>query len=401
MTGLLSPGSTRAAGVADDQALVAAMLRVEVAWSRALVVADLATEESAAAVAGAAEALRPDAAALAVEAQASGNPVVPLVGLLRDSVGSDDVGAVHRGLTSQDVLDTALVLVAREGLTRVATDLRTTGDALAELARTHRDTVAVGRTLTQHAVPTTFGLKAVQWLTGIDEAGRAVTGVRDRLPVQYGGAAGTRALTSHLAPAADHRAVLESFAADLGLQPSALPWHTRRATITRIGDALVSATDALGVLAADVLLLGRPEIGEVREGAAEGRGGSSTMPHKQNPVLSVLVRAAALQAPLLAAQLHLAAATTHDERPGGAWHSEWPALARLLELTVTAGSQAAELAACLEVRVEAMTRRAEAAAADLLAERGAGDPHPQSYLGEAGTMVDEALVRWQEGASRG
>ena len=115
------------------------------------------------------------------------------------------------------------------------------------------------------------------------------------------------------------------------------------------------------------------------------------MPHKQNPVLSVLVRAAALQAPLLGAQLHLAAATSHDERPGGAWHSEWPALARLLELAVTAASQAAELASGLEVDIEAMAGRAESAAAALLSERGSGDPDHASYLGQASTLVDEAL----------
>jgi len=401
MTGLLEPGSPRAAGVADDQALLAAMLRVEVAWARALVVAGLATAESAAAVAAAAEVLRPDPVSLAAETEAAGNPVAPLVALLRDGVGSAHAGAVHRGLTSQDVLDTALVLLARDGLMRVATDLRTTGDALAELARAHRDTVTVGRTLTQYAVPTTFGLKAAHWLAGVDEAGRSIGAVRDQLPVQYGGAAGTRALMTHLAPAADHSAVLAAFAGDLGLEPAPLPWHTRRATITRIGDALVSATDALGVLAADVLLLGRPEVGEVHEGASVGRGGSSTMPHKQNPVLSVLVRAAALQAPLLGAQLHLAAATSHDERPGGAWHSEWPALARLLELAVTAASQAAELASGLEVDIDAMAGRAESAAAALLAERGSGDPDPRSYLGQAGTLVDEALRHWTDGAPHG
>ena len=136
---------------------LAAMLRVEVAWARALVVAGLATAESAAAVAAAAEVLRPDPVSLAAETEAAGNPVAPLVALLRDGVGSAHAGAVHRGLTSQDVLDTALVLLARDGLMRVATDLRTTGDALAELARAHRDTVAVGRTLTQSPSPRRSG----------------------------------------------------------------------------------------------------------------------------------------------------------------------------------------------------------------------------------------------------
>ena len=121
------------------------------------------------------------------------------------------------------------------------------------------------------------------------------------------------------------------------------------------------------------------------------------MPHKRNPVLTVLVRSAAQQAPLLAAQLHLAAATTHDERPDGPWHSEWPALTRLLELAVTAASQAAELATGLEVDPDVMADRAERAAAELLAERGPGDPDPRTYLGQAQAMVDDVLDRWDGG----
>jgi 3-carboxy-cis,cis-muconate cycloisomerase len=254
-----------------------------------------------------------------------------------------------------------------------------------------------GRTLTQYAVPTTFGLKAAQWLAAVDDAGDAVGGALDGLPVQYGGAAGTRALLAHLAPDADPVAVVAALADALGLR-SALPWHTRRTVVTGIGDALVTATDALGSLAADVLLLGRPEVGELREGTAEGRGGSSTMPHKRNPVLAVLVRAAALQAPQLAAQLHLAAITT-DERPDGAWHAEWPALQRLLELALTAASQAAELVAGLEVDAAAMAARAEGAADALLAESG-GTGDVRDHLGEAGAIVDAILDRHETRAAR-
>jgi len=159
----------------------------------------------------------------------------------------------------------------------------------------------------------------------------------------------------------------------------------------------VGACDALGVIGSDVALLSRPEIGEVREGAVPGRGGSSTMPHKRNPVLSVLVRSAALQAPLLDAQLHLAAAQAVDERPDGAWHSEWPALRRLLELTVTAASQTAELVVGLEVDAVAMAARAKAAADDLLAERGRGSGDPADYLGESSAFVDAVLGRLPEG----
>jgi 3-carboxy-cis,cis-muconate cycloisomerase len=400
VTGLLAPGSHRATGQVDDAALVAAMLRVETAWARALVVAGLVDGDAADVVERAAVTLRPDPGALLADTELAGNPVVPLVSRLRDSVvaAGGDAHAVHRGLTSQDVLDTALVLLARDALRRVRDDLAATADHLAGLARTHRDSVMAGRTLTQHAVPTTFGLKAAQWLAGIDDAADSVDAAIDQLPAQYGGAAGTRALVAHLAPDADPTDVATAFAAGLGLRP-ALPWQTRRGTVTGIGDALTSATDALGSLAADVLLLGRPEVGELREGAAAGRGGSSTMPHKRNPVLAVLVRAAALQAPQLSAQLHLASATGVDERPDGAWHAEWPALQRLLELAVTAASQAAELAAGLEVDSAAMAARAEGAAEALLAESG-GTGDVRDHLGEAGATTDAILEDHDARAAR-
>lgn len=385
MSDLLRPGAHRAAGTADDTALLAALLRVEVAWARALVATGIATDAEAAGVAAAAAGLDVDLPALTVATEAAGNPVVPLVELLRAAAG-DAGGAVHRGLTSQDVLDTALVLLARDAVARVRADLVTTGDALAALARTHRDDIAVARTLTQWAVPTTLGLRAAQWLAGVDDAVARLDGLA--FPVQYGGAAGTRALLAHLAgPGA--AAAVTGFAAALGLAAADLPWHTRRGTLTAIGDALTTATDALGVLAADVLLLGRPEVAEVREGAASGRGGSSTMPHKQNPVLAVLVHAAAQQAPGLAAQLHLCSAGAVDERPDGAWHAEWPVLARLLELAVTAAAQAAELAVGLQVDTAAMAARvATATAAGALDARG--------DAGDAGPLVDLAITRWEE-----
>jgi 3-carboxy-cis,cis-muconate cycloisomerase len=396
VSGLLAPGSHRASGVVDDAALVAALLRVEVAWARALVAAGLVDDAAADAVERAAADLEPDLDRLVADTERAGNPVVPLVALLQDAVG--DGVAVHRGLTSQDVLDTALVLLAHEALRRVRDDLLTTTAHLAALARTHRDSVMAGRTLTQHAVPTTFGLKVAQRMTAVDDAAEGVGLTLAHLPVQYGGAAGTRALLARLAPHADQESVVATFAGALDLRP-ALPWHTRRGTVTGIGDSLATATDALGALANDVLQLGRPEVAEVREGAAPGRGGSSTMPHKRNPVLAVLVRAAALQAPQLAAQLHLAATNSVDERPDGAWHAEWPALRRLLEVAMTAAAQARELAAGLELDAAAMADRAEAASDALLAE-GGGTGDVRDHLGEAGAMVDALLLRHDGRADR-
>ncbi|QGN57441.1 lyase family protein [Nostocoides sp. HKS02] len=389
--GLLEPGSGRASGVADDAALLAAMVRVEVGWLRALASVGAINPDDAEMAAAAVSSLDVDLVRLRADTEAAGNPVVPLVQLLRDSVREPRVSTlIHRGLTSQDVLDTALVLLARDALTRIREDLAAAARALGQLAQTHRGTVMAGRTLTQYAVPITFGLKASQWLSGVLDALEQVEDVLDRLPVQCGGAGGTLSLVAEVA--GDPVAVARAFADELALVWPGLPWHTTRTPVTRLGDALVGACDAVGVVATDVALLSRPEIAEVREGAVAGRGGSSTMPHKRNPVLSVLVRSAALQAPLLGAQLHLAAGQAVDERPDGAWHSEWPALRRLLELTVTATSQAAELASGLEVDAVVMQARVVAAADSLLAERGGGGT-PQDYLGATGQFVDHVLAR--------
>lgn len=364
------PGSHRAAGLLDDAALVRAMLEVEVAWARVL--------GSPLSLGDWVPSLDP------VEVEAAGNPVLPLVSALRARVSTP----VHTGLTSQDVLDTALVLLARGALERVSADLGRTGRALAGLAREHRSDVMAGRTLTQHAVPITFGLKAARWLVGVLDSLDELEAVASGLPVQCGGAAGT------LSRVADPVASATALAGHLGLVWPGTPWHTYRAPVTRLGDAVVRCCDALGVMAADLLTLGRPEVGEVREGFVAGRGGSSTMPHKRNPVLSVLVNSAALRAPGLGAQLHLCAARAVDERPDGAWHAEWPALRALLELAVVAVAQAAELVEGLEVRADVMARRAAEAASDLLAERGGGTD-PGSYLGASEVFVDEALKRWE------
>jgi 3-carboxy-cis,cis-muconate cycloisomerase len=410
MHGLLEPGSHRAGALADDGALVAAMLAAETAWSRALAAEGVVPESAAQAVGAAAASWRPDLDALARDAEGSGNPVVPLVAGLRAVVAQADSAAavaVHRGLTSQDVLDTALMLLARTVTEHVSRDLVSAARALGRLVDSHKGTVMVGRTLTQHAVPITFGLKAAQWLEGLLDAADRLDSARAALPVQCGGGAGTLALAAELAPG---RAVAlaERFAAEVGLAWPGSPWHTRRAPVTSLGDALVGVLDALGAIASDVTLLSRPEIGEVREPEAPGRGVSSTMPQKRNPVLSVLVRSAALQAPQLGAQLHLSAATAVDERPDGAWHAEWAALRRLMLLTAMASSQSAELLEGLEVDPEAMRATVVRAGHDLLAERrGAGrdagavpitaettaEPDPAAYLGAADEFVEHALDR--------
>jgi 3-carboxy-cis,cis-muconate cycloisomerase len=223
-----------------------------------------------------------------------------------------------------------------------------------------------------------------------------------QLPVQVGGAAGTLAgLTVLLDDPRDAVAAAERLARELGLVARP-PWHTQRRPVTRIADALTACTDAWGRIADDVLLRSRPEFGELAEGAATGRGGSSTLPGKANPVLAVLIRRAALSAPGLSAQLHLAAANAVDERSDGAWHTEWAPLRTLARRAVVAAEQTTELLDGLVVHPEWMRVNAEAASEVLLAERHAmrelrdlpDEPAGVSeYLGATDALIDAALAR--------
>jgi 3-carboxy-cis,cis-muconate cycloisomerase len=401
---LLVPGAARADGIMTDGRLLAAMVGVEEAWLDGLAAAGIAPATARlTALVGAG-----DAVELARRAEDTGNPVVPLVSMLRERLrsGGDGQAAawVHRGLTSQDVLDTALVLCLRDVCDRLLVELRTQSDALVRLAMEHRRTVRAARTITQHAVPTTFGLTAAGWLHGVLDAADAVAAARAHLPVQAGGAAGTMAATTALAAAADRtdpateaRRLTAELAARLGLADSS-PWHTRRTPIVRTAQALVACTGTWGVVAGDVLVGVRPEVGELAEPDGHDRGGSSTMPGKRNPVLSTLIRAAVLRAPQLLAGIHLAAAEATDERPAGAWHAEWPAVQELAWTSLVAGSQATELITGLRVDAHRMAATADAASATLLAERaamtgGSAEGEVRDYLGAAGLLIDEAVAR--------
>jgi 3-carboxy-cis,cis-muconate cycloisomerase len=284
------------------------------------------------------------------------------------AVGVGALRAVHTSLTSQDVLDSALMLLARNAVSVLLAELRRTTTALAALAEQHADTLCVGRSLTQHSLPFTFGLKAAQWFHGLAAAARRLEAVE--LPLQSGGAAGTLAAGTVLTrDSVETPFDLSGYlAAHLGLAVAPGPWHTNRLAVTALGDALAGVSDALGKIASDVLFLSRPEVGELAEPRAAGRGVSSAMPQKQNPVLSVLVRSAALQAPGLAAQLHLAAANFNDERPDGAWHSEWPAFRQLLRLALGSAGHLRELAEGLQVFPEAMRRNLDLSGPLLLSE---------------------------------
>ena len=391
MSGLLWPGDDRAGDLMSDGALLAAMVEVEQAWLTALVRSGIAPRAAGHALLGLVS--TDDLPALASAAADGGNPVIPLVTMLRDRLPDPEAARwLHRGLTSQDVLDTALMLLARDAVAAIRSSLRAQVVALADLATVHRDTPMVARTLTQLAVPTTFGLKVAGWLTGILDAYVDLGAVR--LPVQLGGAAGTLAALVELGDTASARACVGAATRHLGLAESP-PWHTTRTPVTRLSDAAVRCTDAWGRVANDVLALGRPEVGELAEGKG---GGSSTMPHKANPVLSTLLRRAALAAPQLGATLHLAAAGQVDERADGAWHAEWGTLALLLRRTVVAGSQATDLVTGLRVRTDRMSATLDAAGADVLAEQRsmaalADRPPRDGYRGLDTELVDAAVRR--------
>jgi 3-carboxy-cis,cis-muconate cycloisomerase len=391
----------------SDAALLEAMVLVESVWLGALVDLGLAPEPARADLTGLVTV--DDVAAIARDAEAGGNPVIPLVALLRSRAGGDAGRWLHRGLTSQDVIDTALVLTLRDVLSRVLDELRSQVIALTILAERHAWTPMVGRTLTQHAVPTTFGTVVSTWLDGIVDAAELVVDARTLLPAQLGGAVGTLAATTELAvlrglPDPDgipaETALMVGRA--LGLRVHR-PWHTARVPLTRAADALVTCTDAWGHVAGDVATLSRTEIGELGEPSGDGRGGSSTMPHKQNPVLSVLVRRAALAAPALGATMHIASATAGDQRPDGPWHAEWATLRTLGRRAVVAGSQTTELLQGLRVDAARMAATLDASAHDVLAERrgvadlvGDGhdsDPDPTTYTGMTGDIVAGVVER--------
>jgi 3-carboxy-cis,cis-muconate cycloisomerase len=424
----------------DDRARLQAMLAFEAALARAEAAAGVIPAEAARHIAAACDAGRFDFAALARAAADGGNLAIPLVKALTAAVGGEAGRYVHWGATSQDVIDTGFMLQARGGLDLLVAETRAIGDALAALAERHRASVMPGRTFLQHALPVTFGLKAAGWLAGIAAAHAELRHVgATALALQFGGAAGTLASLGEAGPA-----VAERLAADLGLPLPPLPWHGDRSRIARIAAALGLAAGALGKIALDVALLMQTEVGEAFEPAAPGKGGSSTMPHKRNPVGATLALASARQAQALV-PLALQAMLSEHERAIGGWHAEWQALPEAFRLTAAAASHVRVLAEGLEVdaarmranldrthglvlaervmmalapqlgrlaahhRVEAATKRAVAEgatlhavlAADAEIVAGLGPDGlaalfaPEGYLGSTDTFIDAAGAAWR------
>jgi 3-carboxy-cis,cis-muconate cycloisomerase len=359
------------AGATGDDAWVQAMVDFEVALGRAQ-----GLDLSAPAV---------SPAELARAGRSTGNPAAALVS------GWDEEG-VHRGATSQDVMDTAAMLVARRTLPLIGAELDSVAAACARLAAEHRDTPMAARTLLQQALPTTFGLKAAGWLMGIDEARDLLDAVP--LRVQLGGAAGTLA-----ALGADGLAVLARLAAELELEEPVLPWHTRRVRVAQLGAALAIAAGSLEKIALDLKLMAQTEVGEVAESADGGRGGSSTLPHKRNPVGAALTIACAAGVRGASSVLTGALAQEH-ERAAGAWQAEWEALSRALALTGGAAASLREALDGLEVFPERMRANLDLTGGLIMGEAkrvtGKDVVEPTDYLGSAGAFVDRALQAHEE-----
>jgi 3-carboxy-cis,cis-muconate cycloisomerase len=373
---LFVPAALREA--VSDAAWLRAMLEAERALAVAEAKAGVISQEEADAVVEACGG-NYDVEALAEEGRRVGNPVEPLVRALRRSAGR-----AHWGATSQDILDTAMALVGRDAKGLVDAELEGLAAACARLADEHRATVMAGRTLLQQATPTTFGLKAAGWLAGVVQARGLLGGAE--LPAQLGGASGT------LAALGDRGLeVRRLYAEELGLAEPTVTWHTMRVPVAALGAGLALAAGAVEKIAIDVQLLAQTEVGEVREPTG---GGSSTMPHKRNPVGSSLARACALTARAAAGAL-LAAQAQEHERAAGAWHAEWSALSDALSATGGAAAWMRETLEGLEVDAERM--RANISPETLSeAERFGFEPAgPEDYLGSADALIDRALAEYR------
>ncbi len=323
--GLTGPlfGAGTVDALLDDAAFVSSMLRAEGALALAGADVGVVPREAAAEIAATCDGLMVDIDALGRASLTGGNPAIPLVGLISDAVSADAQPWVHLGATSQDIVDTALMLMSHSAGAEILGLMGLAGDACVELCSRYRETLMVGRTLGQAAAPTTFGRKCAGWLSGLTSAQvRLDTVCRDRLAVQLGGPVGTLAAFGD-----DGDAVVAAYAERLGLAAPVLPWHTDRQRVVELAGALGGVASAAAKIAIDVLLLAQSEVAEISLATS---GGSSSLPNKQNPVQAVLVMAGAARVPGLVGTL-LATAPEH-ERATGAWHSEWQPWRELLSV---------------------------------------------------------------------
>jgi 3-carboxy-cis,cis-muconate cycloisomerase len=341
-----------------------ALLDFEAALARVQARAGRVPQSAADAIVAACRAERFAPESLAREAAAAGNPVIPLVRRLAEALPREAADFVHLGATSQDALDSALMRLCRTGLERIDADLAVVSARCAELADSHRETPMPARTLLQHALPTSFGLKAAGWLDALGDARARLAALgRDGLALQLGGAAGTLAA---LEPGGT--ALVRALARELDLSEPALPWHTQRGRVAELACALGVIAGVLGKLALDLALASQTEVGELRETGGPARGGSSTLPQKRNPVGAAGALACAKRAPGLVAAL-LAALPQEHERAVGGWQIEWETLPELFRVTGAAARHLGEALRELEVDAARMRANLSLTGGALLAER--------------------------------
>jgi 3-carboxy-cis,cis-muconate cycloisomerase len=345
-------GDPEVDAILSDAHRVAAMLHVEVALARAEAETGVIPASAVVAIAQSADVNDYDLHALSRDAFTSGNLAIPLVQRLTEHVGRVDEEAaryVHWGATSQDIIDTAMVLQLRDATEIVLRSLARASDAAEALARRHGATVMPGRTWLQHATPITFALKAAGWMSALDRVrAHLADALASALVLQFGGASGTLAALGDRGP--DVAAMMGTA---LGLTVPELPWHAHRDRLATLACALGVATGTMGKIARDIALLAQTEVAEAFESAAGGRGGSSTMPQKRNPVGASVVLAASVRAPGLVATM-LAAMPQEHERGLGGWQAEWETLPELVHLVGGASTHMVSMLAALEIDAKKM-----------------------------------------------
>ena len=382
------------AAATSDEAFVEAMLEVEAALVRVGADLGLVAAEAAEAVAACCDdASRFDAGELGKAGRLGANPVIPLVAALRQAVGGTAASAVHLGATSQDVLDSATMLVAKRASACGLEALGEAAGAAAVLAEAHRDSLQLARTLLQPALPTPFGLRAAGWLEALSGSAARLEAVATALPLQFGGAAGTLASLG-----ANGLQFRRRLAAALGLEEPVLSWHTDRRVVAELAGALASAAGSCGKIARDVSLLMQAEIGEVAEPASPGRGASSTLPQKRNPVLSTAILADSRRTGFLAGTLFSVMDQELDRSPGG-WQAEWEPLVALLRAAGGAAGLTAELVSGLEVDPDRMVENLSSTGGSELAERARAELAALVGPEEAAGLVDAAARGAAEGST--
>jgi 3-carboxy-cis,cis-muconate cycloisomerase len=361
---MLSSAAMRA--VCDDIAYLQRMLDFEAALARAEAATGVIPASAAGPIAKACKASSFDLADLAEAATRSGNLAIPLVKALTAEVAKahpDAARYVHWGVTSQDVIDTAGMLTFRAAIDALLADLDRAIAGFAKLARQHRHTAMVARTWLQHALPMPFGLKLAEYAAALHRSQSRLRRLRsEELALQFGGAAGTLAALGDKG-----MRVAEKLAQELKLPLPDAPWHTHRDRIAEAASVLAILTGTCGKIARDVSLMMQTDVAEAFEPAGEGRGGSSTMPHKRNPVAAATALAAATMAPNLAATIFAAQVQDH-ERSAGPWQAEWPTLPMLLLVTSGALAATVDIAEGLEVDAARMHVNLDARGGLIMAE---------------------------------